>query len=146
MKKCEAMGCDSEVELFCNDQFFCEACGVEYSKATRHMTQPIMMASQLDDMDEDERMMLDPLTVIVDDNEHNREHKTFSTSDIDTHETLLVQEGITIVGEPIVMARCIFCEAYAIGHINKVGGWLARHQHYHGYIEHSDDDDHPLAS
>ena len=108
------------------------------AKETGQDTQPIILSSVLKSMTEAEKELLDPLTVLVDDEE--RDYKTFDLSDIGSIDHIVATNGLTIFNEPIVMARCVHCESYAIGHINKVGGWFARHQHYHTHAEGQDDE------
>lgn len=134
---CEAMGCNDTATLMCHQSYLCERCGVEMAKATGHDTQPIILSSVLKTMSEEDKEFLDPLTVLVDDEEHD--YRTFDLQDVGTIDHIVPTNGLTIFHEPIVMARCVHCEAYAIGHINKVGGWFARHQHYHTHAEGNDE-------
>ena len=142
MNDCEIMGCEKTAELFCDGAIYCSECGIEVSNTTSIETQPIMLASELSKMSDEEKQFIDPLTVMVDDEE--REYDTYGVNHLGKVEDIVATNGLTMFNEPIVMARCVFCEAYAIGHINKVGGWFARHQHYHTHAE--DDDDYAISS
>jgi len=136
---CNKEGCDDDIELYAHDNFYCAPCGIEVAKENKTYTRPIITTDEMRILTESERDFLEPDVVIVD--SEMRQQKVYHLNDVGKSEIITIEDGVTTYNEPIAMVRCIHCEAYAIGVVSKLGGFIARHQHYHVWAQSDDDDE-----
>lgn len=137
IRECSKEDCSETIELYAHDNFYCAPCGIEVAQKNKTFTRPIITTDEMRILTESERDFLEPEVVIVD--SEMRQQKVYNLNDVGSTEIISVEHGITTYNEPIAMARCVHCESYAIGVISKIGGFIARHSHYHHYGDNDDD-------
>lgn len=132
--KCEGgsdeLACNETPELMVEGSLYCEKCGIEAAIDFGSSSSPIVTVDQIKEMTQAELNFLEPDTVLID-TDSDRSFDLFTHADLDKTQNLVAENGMTMYREPIGVAHCLYCEAVCIGHVNKVGGWLARHRHFH---------------
>ena len=132
---CSENECEEQANVWVDEGPYCTAHGVKRAEYLETHTVPIISIDEYLDLGDDAMAFFDPETMII----GEASEGMLTLEDVDSTIRLTVSEGLTTYREPVVMARCTFCEAVAIGHINKVGGWLARHSHFHQFYSPEDD-------
>ena len=142
MTTIESASEDCEEEAVCwvneDNEPYCTAHGIEKAEFYETNTVPIITLKEYEMLTDDDLEFFDIDTVILQEN-GQESPGVLTLEDVGRVSNLIKGEGITVFREPIIMARCLFCEAVAIGHLNLVGGWLARHTHFHQYYAPEDD-------
>ena len=132
MIECKVASCNEEANVWVEGEVFCTEHGIDRAKETDSHTLPIISLSEFMEIEEDMMQFFDPQTVVW---SEDGETDIFAFDDVGKRKRLVVEEGISMYREPIVISRCNICEGVAIGYVSKVGGWLARHNHYHNFGE-----------
>ena len=126
----ECVKCKELPTLVVDDEFYCEDCGTQQATELDCPSNPLVTVEDIKSMSTGDLRFLDPATILVD-TSGGSVAEIFTHGDLNRTDNIVIEEGLTMYREPIAVAHCIYCEALAIGHVNKVGGWLARHRHYH---------------
>ena len=133
---CSEEKCDEQANVWVDNGAFCTSHGVKRAEFLETHTVPIISMEEYLNLTDEDMAFFDPETMIIGEKSQD---DMLTLADVETTQKLEVSSGLPIYREPVVMARCMFCEAVAIGHVNKVGGWLARHSHYHQFYSPEDD-------